>query len=93
MHMRHGIVWQWLCVLVSALIVYNFILISNICYRTQETSVTRSLYEISRLADTIYAEGSLQECGQIAVIGRRAGSSIHSLNLPPDMTGSRTASS
>lgn len=87
MHMRHGIVWQWLCVLVSALIVYNFILISNICYRTQETSVTRSLYEISRLADTIYAEGSLQECGQIAVIGRRAGSSINSLNLPPDMTG------
>lgn len=86
-HIRHGIVWQWLCVLVLALTVYNFILIANICYHTQETSVTRSMNEISRLADTIYADGALQECTQLAVIGRRAESSGISLNLPPDMTG------
>lgn len=86
-HTRHGIVWQWLCVLVCSLIVCNFILVANICYRTQETSVTRSMNEISRLADRIAADPDLQKCESIAVIGTREGSDTISLNLPPDMTG------
>lgn len=86
-HTRHGIVWQWLCVIVCALIVYNFILTANICYRTQEVSASRSMNEIARLADTIQSDSELQECGFIAVIGARAGSGVISLNLPPDMTG------
>lgn len=86
-HMRHGIIWQWLCVLVCSLIVYNFILIANICYRTQETSVTRSMNEIARLADTIWNDPALRECESIAVIGARNESDVISLNLPPDMTG------
>lgn len=86
-HTHHGIVWQWLCVTVCALIVYNFILIANICYRTQETSASRSMNEIAHLADTIRSDSDLQECGFIAVIGARAGSDVISLNLPPDMTG------
>lgn len=86
-HARHGIVWQWLCVLVCSLIVYNFILIANICYRTQETSVTRSMNEIARLADTIWNDPALRECESIAVIGARDESDVVSLNLPPDMTG------
>ncbi|MDE6421174.1 MAG: glucosyltransferase domain-containing protein, partial [Lachnospiraceae bacterium] len=84
---RHGIVWQWLCILVCSLIVYNFILIANICYRTQETSVARSMNEIARLADTIAADPALRECESIAVIGTREGNDTISLNLPPDMTG------
>lgn len=83
----HGIVWQWLCVLVCALIVYDFILVANICYRTQETSVSRSMNEISRLADAIASDPALQQCEFIAVIGTREGSDTISLNLPPDMTG------
>ena len=86
-NLRHGIIWQWLCVLVCALIVYNFILIANICYRTQETSVTRSMNEIARLADTILSDSALRECESIAVIGARDKSNVISLNLPPDMTG------
>lgn len=86
-HARHGIIWQWLCVLVCSLIVYNFILIANICYRTQETSVTRSMNEIARLADTIWNDPALRECKSIAVIGARDESDVISLNLPPDMTG------
>lgn len=86
-HTRHGIVWQWLCVIVCALIVYNFILTANICYRTQEVSASRSMNEIARLADTIQSDSDLQECKFIAVIGARAGSDVISLNLPPDMTG------
>lgn len=86
-HTRHGIVWQWLCVIVCALIVYNFILTANICYRTQEVSASRSMNEIARLADTIRSDSDLQECKFIAVIGSRAGSDVISLNLPPDMTG------
>lgn len=84
---RHGIVWQWLCVIVCALIVSNFILVANICYRTQETSVARSMNELARLADTIAADPALQQCESIAVIGTREGSDTISLNLPPDMTG------
>lgn len=86
-HMHHGIVWQWLCVIVCSLIVYNFILVANICYRTQETSVSRSMNEIARLADIILSDPALQECGSIAVIGTRDESDVISLNLPPDMTG------
>ncbi len=86
-HTRHGIIWQWLCVIICALLVYQFILTANICYRTQETSSARSLNEIARLADTIAADPELRECGTIAVIGSRAGSDDISLNLPPDMTG------
>lgn len=84
---RHGIVWQWLCVLVCSLIVFNFILVANICYRTQETSVARSMNELARLADRIAADPDLQQCESIAVIGTREGSDTISLNLPPDMTG------
>ncbi|MBD5482985.1 MAG: hypothetical protein HDR15_10795 [Lachnospiraceae bacterium] len=84
---RHGIIWQWLCVIVCALIVYNFILVANICYRTQETSAARSMNELAHLADTIAADSTLRECGSIAVIGTREGSDTISLNLPPDMTG------
>lgn len=86
-HMHHGIVWQWLCVIVCSLIIYNFILVANICYRTQETSVARSMNEIARLADTIAADPALQQCEFIAVIGTREGNDTISLNLPPDMTG------
>ncbi|MCM1537167.1 MAG: glucosyltransferase domain-containing protein [bacterium] len=82
-----GVVWQWLCVVVCALLVYQFILTANICYRTQETSVSRSMNEIARLADRIATDPSLQECDTIAVIGTRAGNDRISLNLPPDMTG------
>ncbi|MCM1103315.1 MAG: glucosyltransferase domain-containing protein [Clostridium sp.] len=82
-----GVVWQWLCVIVCALLVYQFILTANICYRTQETSVSRSMNEIARLADRIAADPSLRECDTIAVIGTRAGNDRVSLNLPPDMTG------
>ncbi|MBD5531560.1 MAG: hypothetical protein HDQ98_05055 [Lachnospiraceae bacterium] len=85
--MHHGIVWQWLCVIVCSLIVYNFILVANICYRTQETSVSRSMNEIARLADIILSNPALQECGSIAVIGTRDENDAISLNLPPDMTG------
>lgn len=85
--MHHGIVWQWLCVIVCSLIVYNFILAANICYRTQETSVSRSMNEIARLADTILSDPALRECRSIAVIGTRDKSDVISLNLPPDMTG------
>lgn len=84
---RHGVVWQWLCVVVCLLIVYNFILTANICYRTQETSARRSLTEIARLADEISEDASLRECRFLAVIGTREGSDKISLNLPPDMTG------
>lgn len=87
LHTCHGMIWQWLCIIICALIIYNFILIANICYRTQETSVLRSMNEIAHLADTVAADPTLQECDSIAVIGTRAESDVVSLNIPPDMTG------
>lgn len=84
---RHAVVWQWLCVIICLLILYNFILTANICYRTQETSAARSMNEIARLADTIMSDPALLDCESIAVIGRREDHSRISLNFPPDMTG------
>ncbi len=84
---RHAAVWQWLCVVICSLIVYNFILTANICYRTQETSAARSMNEIARLADTILSDPALLNCESIAIIGRREGHDRISLNFPPDMTG------
>lgn len=84
---RHAVVWQWLCVVICSLTVYNFILIANICYRTQETSAARSMNEIARLADTILSDPALLNCESIAIIGRREGYDRISLNFPPDMTG------
>lgn len=84
---RHAVIWQWLCIVICSLIVYNFILIANICYRTQETSAARSMNEIALLADTILSDPALLDCESIAVIGKREGHDRISLNLPPDMTG------
>ncbi len=58
---RHAAAYEWLCVIVCCVIIYNFILIANICYRTQETSVARSMNELDRIAEEISVQLAAQD--------------------------------
>lgn len=57
----HAAAYEWLCAIVCCVIIYNFILIANICYRTQETSVARSMNELDRIAEEISVQLAAQD--------------------------------
>ena len=84
----HSVLYQWLCLILSGLILYNFILIANICYQKQNISVQASMNTIDSMASRVFALENLNDAQQIAVIGKlnNADTPI-AINLPPDMTG------
>lgn len=78
---------QWLILIVTGLIIYNFIVIANISYHVMQRSYDKSYATILRLADRIEQTEGSEGCTKMTVIGRLPDSSALSLNLPPDMTG------
>ncbi len=84
----HSVVYQWFCLILSGLILYNFILIANICYQKQNITVQASMNTVDAMADRIFALEELDDAKKIAVLGRlNSEESAISINLPPDMTG------
>lgn len=84
----HSVVYQWFCLVLSGMILYNFILIANICYQKQNITVQASMNTVDAMADRIFALEELKAAQNIAVLGRLNGEeSAISINLPPDMTG------
>lgn len=82
----HGQLYRWGSLIVSGLMIYNFILIANICYQQQNLTIQASMNRFERVADMAFALPELSDAEQIAVVGTEPESSV-SLLLPPDMTG------
>lgn len=91
------VIYQWFCLILTCLILYNFILTANICYQKQNISVQASMNTMDHMAQVIMTLEDLKGADEIAVIGTlddnphvnpegQKLSSI-SIHLPPDMTG------
>ena len=84
---RMFIIKQWGILGLSALTIFNFILIANISYQKLYMSYGKSYGVIIRLADRIEQLPGALECNKLAVIGCLPGSESISVDFPPDMTG------
>lgn len=84
---RMFIIKQWGILGLSALTIFNFILIANISYQKLYMSYEKSYGVIIRLADRIEQLPGAMECNKLAVIGCLPGSESISVDFPPDMTG------
>ncbi len=82
-----SILYQWCCLIVCGLLLYQFILTANICYQRQNVSVQASMNVLDDMADAIIALPDFDRTTEIAVIGTLPDSEATSILLPPDMTG------
>lgn len=78
---------QWSVLILSSIIIYNFILIANISYQTMQLSYEKSYGLIQRMAMRMEELEGFETCTELAVIGTLQDSMAVSFNLPPDMTG------
>ena len=78
---------QWIAVILSGLIIYNFILLANICYTGMSKSYQSSLAITTRMMDRMEQTENFKSEGSLAIIGRLEGTAETTYNYPPDMTG------
>ena len=78
---------QWAVLLISSMIIYNFILIANISYQKMQMIYEKSYATALRMVDRIEQLPEAELCEKLAVIGSMEGSGNVSVTLPPDMTG------
>lgn len=73
----------------AALMIYNFIVIANICYQRQNLAFTRSMHTMDEMVDHMHELDNLEDATQITVVGQlgTAEDNRISISLPPDMTG------
>lgn len=84
---------QWTIIVLMSVYLWNAIVIANICYRVEETSVTRSQIVLDDIAGLLAETGEADSATNLIVIGNwdenetgrfHSSSSIY---LPPVMTG------
>lgn len=78
---------HWSILLVTGLVVYQFIVIANVSYHTMQRSYNKSYSVVQQMSERIKLLDGAQTCERITVFGQLPGSDEISFNLPPDMTG------
>lgn len=78
---------QWFLIILSSLIVYNFILTANIAYKDMAHSFERSTSVINRMAARMESLPGFSNAAKLAVIGELPGSKETIHNYPPDLSG------
>jgi len=78
---------SWAILGITALAVFNQVIIANICYHKLNMAYEKSYGALIRIADRIEQTEGAAECDSILVLGKLPGSEAYSTNLPPDMTG------
>lgn len=84
-----GALTSWLCVLLTAVTVFNFALISNISYLYMKASNEMTFALTNRMVDRIEQLENYDSLGKLCVIGHFEDYDTISLNLPPAMAGIR----
>lgn len=82
------IVKNWSVLLLSATMIFNFIVIANISYHSLQMAYERSYGTAIRIADRIEQTEGAEDCGTLAVFGELPESEAYSFDIPPDITGS-----
>ena len=77
----------WAVLGVTALLIFNQILIANITYHKLNMAYEKSYGMLIRIADRIEQTDGADECDSILVLGQPPESEDYSAVLPPDMTG------
>ena len=78
---------SWAVLILTFVLIFNYILIANISYHKLNMAYEKSLGTLNRIADRIEQTEGSDECEKILVLGALEGSQAYSVNLPPDMTG------
>ena len=77
----------WAIFGVTALLVFNNIVIANVSYHKLNMAYQKSYGTLIRIADRIEQTEGAEECESILVLGALENSEAYSVKLPPDMTG------
>ena len=77
----------WAILGVTALLVFNNIIIANVSYHKLNMAYEKSYGVLVRIADRIEQTEGAEECESILVLGALENSQAYSVKLPPDMTG------
>lgn len=78
---------SWVILAVTAVLIFNHILIANISYHKLNMAYEKSYGVLIRIADRIEQTEGAESCDRILVLGKLAGSEAYSADLPPVMTG------
>ncbi len=84
-----GLFLSWGCVVISALIIFNFALVSNISYLYMVTNNEKTFQLVSRMTDRIEQLDNFKDLRKICLTGHFDDYDTISLNLPPAMAGIR----
>ncbi|MBQ7975513.1 MAG: glucosyltransferase domain-containing protein [Clostridia bacterium] len=78
---------QWTILVVTAILIFNQIIIANVSYHKLNIAYEKSYGTLIRIADRIEQTEGAGECDSILVLGYLPESEDYSVKLPPDMTG------
>ncbi len=78
---------QWTILVVTAILIFNQIIIANVSYHKLNMSYEKSYGTLIRIADRIEQTEGARYCDSILVLGYLPESEAYSVMLPPDMTG------
>lgn len=78
---------NWGILLLSAVMLFNFTLISNVAYHKLQLAFYSSYGEAIRMADRIEQTDGTSECDTLAVLGIMPGSEAYSAQVSLDLTG------
>ncbi len=78
---------SWGVVLLSAVLIFNYIIIANVSYHKLNMAYEKSIGTLNRIADRIEQTPGADTCDSILVLGELENSQEYSSDLPPEMTG------
>lgn len=84
---KHTLVKSWTVFVLSLLLIFNQILISNICYHKAQMAYEKSYGTLIRIADRIEQTENSDKSNRLMVIGALEGSEGYSAVIPPEITG------
>ena len=84
---KYSEIKSWIIFVVTAVIIFNQIIIANVSYHKIQISYEKSYGILIRIADRIEQTEGANDCNSILVLGTLSDSASYSADLPPDMTG------
>ena len=84
---RFNTVKSWSILAITAVLIFNQVLIANISYHKLNMAYEKSYGTLIRIADRIEQTEGSENCDSILVLGALADSEAYSSNFAPDMTG------
>ena len=84
---KFEIIQQWAFLILSLLIMYNFILLANICYQKQNIAYQKSMKIVDSIVTDIRKADNGGIAEEIAILGHLSEEQSISIKFPPEMVG------